>query len=42
MALTRRFRETVVEELHDKEFRRAFLREAINDMLAGDLAEVPL
>lgn len=37
MALTRSFRETVMEELRDKEFRRAFLREAIHDMLAGDL-----
>lgn len=37
MALTRSFRETVMEELRNKKFRRAFLREAINDMLAGDL-----
>jgi len=37
MALTRSFRETVMEELRDKEFRRAFLAEAISDMLAGDL-----
>jgi len=37
MALTRSFRETVMEELRDKKFRRAFLREAIHDMLAGDL-----
>ncbi|MFP5235984.1 MAG: DNA-binding protein [Acidobacteriota bacterium] len=37
MALTRSFRQTVMEELRDKKFRRAFLREAINDMLAGDL-----
>jgi DNA-binding phage protein len=37
MALTRSFRETVMEELRDKEFRRAFLREAISDMLAGEL-----
>lgn len=26
-----------MEELRNKKFRRAFLREAINDMLAGDL-----
>lgn len=37
MALTRSFRETVMEELRDKKFRRAFLREAIHDMLVGDL-----
>lgn len=37
MALTRSFRETMMEELRNKKFRRAFLREAINDMLAGDL-----
>lgn len=37
MALTCSFRETVMEELRGKEFRRAFLSEAINDMLAGDL-----
>ena len=37
MALTRSFRESVVEELREKDYRRAFLGEAINDMLAGDL-----
>lgn len=37
MPLTRSFRESVMEELCDKDYRRAFLREAINDMLAGDL-----
>lgn len=37
MPLTRSFRETVMEELRDKKFRRAFLGEAIHDMLAGDL-----
>ncbi|MGO8756835.1 MAG: transcriptional regulator [Terracidiphilus sp.] len=37
MALTRSFRESVMEELRDKAYRRAFLGEAINDMLAGDL-----
>jgi DNA-binding phage protein len=26
-----------MEELRDKDYRRAFLREAINDMLAGNL-----
>ena len=36
MALTRSFRESVMEELQDKEYRRAFLGQAINDMLAGD------
>lgn len=37
MPLTRSFRESVMEELRDKDYRRAFLREAIGDMLAGDL-----
>ena len=37
MALTRSFRESVMEELREKEYRRAFLGEAISDMLAGDL-----
>jgi hypothetical protein len=37
MALTRSFRESVMEELREKDYRRAFLGEAINDMLAGDL-----
>ena len=37
MALTRSFRESVMEELRGKDYRRAFLGEAINDMLAGDL-----
>ena len=35
--LTRDFRETVMEELRDKKFRRAFLGEAISDMIAGNL-----
>jgi len=35
--LTRSFRESVMEELRDKDYRRAFLREAINDMIDGDL-----
>jgi len=37
MALTRSFRETVMEELADEEFRRAFLCEAVRSMVAGDL-----
>ena len=37
MALTRSFRESVMEELREKDYRRAFLGEAISDMLAGDL-----
>jgi hypothetical protein len=38
MPLSRDFRETVMEELHNPEYRRAFLREAINALLRGDLA----
>ena len=37
MALTRSFRETIKEQLEDREFRRAFLCEAIANMLGGDL-----
>lgn len=37
MVLTRSFRDSVMEELRDKEYRRAFLGEAISDMLTGDL-----
>jgi len=37
MPLTRSFRESIMEELRDKDYRRAFLREAISDMLAGNL-----
>lgn len=37
MPLTKSFRESVMEELRDKAYRRAFLAEAIQDMLAGDL-----
>lgn len=37
MPLTKSFRESVMEELRDKDYRRAFLSEAIKDMLAGDL-----
>ncbi len=37
MALTRSFRESVMEELREKDYRLAFLGEAIHDMLTGDL-----
>jgi len=37
MALTRSFRETIKEQLADAEFRREFLREAVSNMIAGDL-----
>ena len=37
MALTRSFRETIKEQLADGEFRREFLREAVGNMVAGDL-----
>jgi len=37
MALTRSFRETIMEELADEEFRRAFLCEAVRNLGAGDL-----
>ncbi len=37
MALTRSFRETIKEQLVSKEFRREFLREAVENMIAGDL-----
>jgi DNA-binding phage protein len=37
MALTRSFRETIKEQLADKEFRREFLREAVSNMVSGDL-----
>ena len=37
MVLTKSFRESVMKELEGKEYRRAFLREAINDMLTGEL-----
>jgi hypothetical protein len=37
MALTRSFRETITEQLADVEFRREFLREAVGNMVAGDL-----
>ena len=37
MPLTRSFRETIKEQLTDKDFRREFLREAVGNMVAGDL-----
>lgn len=37
MPLTKDFRESVMKELRDKKYRRAFLSEAIKDMLAGEL-----
>src|ERR1035438_93662 len=37
MALTRSFRETIREQLADPAFRREFLREAVANMVAGDL-----
>jgi len=37
MSLSRDFRETVMEELREPEYRREFLREAINALLRDDL-----
>jgi len=37
MPLTRSFRETIKEQLADPAFRREFLREAVGNMVAGDL-----
>jgi len=37
MTLTRSFRETIKEQLTDPDFRREFLREAVGNMVAGDL-----
>src|ERR1039458_6238487 len=37
MTLTRSFRETIKEQLADPVFRREFLREAVGNMVAGDL-----
>lgn len=37
MPLTRSFRESIKEQLADKEFRREFLREAVSNMVSGDL-----
>lgn len=37
MTLTRSFRETIKEQLVESDFRREFLREAVGNMVAGDL-----
>ncbi|MGA2807042.1 MAG: transcriptional regulator [Terracidiphilus sp.] len=37
MPLTRSFRETIKEQLASLDFRREFLREAVANMVAGDL-----
>ena len=37
MTLTRSFRETIKEQLADRDFRREFWREAVGHMVAGDL-----
>jgi hypothetical protein len=37
MPLTRSFKETIKEQLADQDFRREFLREAISNMVTGDL-----
>jgi hypothetical protein len=37
MTLTRSFRETIREQMADADFRREFLREAVGNMVAGDL-----
>jgi len=37
MTLTRSFRETIKEQLSGRDFRRDFLREAVGNMVAGDL-----
>ena len=37
MPLTRSFRETLQEQLADRDFRREFLREAVSNMIGGDL-----
>jgi hypothetical protein len=37
MILTRSFRETIKEQLTSLEFRREFLREAVANMVAGDI-----
>jgi hypothetical protein len=37
MPLTRSFRETIEEQLASVKFRREFLREAVANMVAGDL-----
>jgi DNA-binding phage protein len=35
--ITRDFRKTITEQLGGSEFRREFLREAVSNMVAGDL-----
>lgn len=37
MPLTRSFREAIREQLADRDFRREFLREAVANMISGDL-----
>jgi hypothetical protein len=37
MPLTRSFRESIKEQLADQDFRREFLREAVGNMVSGDL-----
>jgi hypothetical protein len=37
MPLTRSFKETIQEQLADEDFRREFLREAVSNMVVGDL-----
>ncbi len=37
MPLTRSFKETIKEQLADADFRREFLREAVGNMVTGDL-----
>ena len=37
MTLTRSFRETIKEQLASPDFRREFLREAVANMVVGDL-----
>src|SRR5579859_539575 len=37
MPLTRSFRETIKEQLADQDFRREFVREAVGNMVSGDL-----
>ncbi len=37
MPLTRSFKETIQEQLASQDFRREFLREAVGNMISGDL-----
>ncbi len=37
MPLTRSFKETIKEQLASQDFRREFLREAVSNMIFGDL-----